>query len=150
RIYDIFKVYIGNTANLDEGFADIAHLLNEVAEPDRTAIIRDQLRPFALEADLKRAPPSAGQSLGIAMILVIRLWAAIGRADELPAHIFDYVRSADRKWSPFWATVLHEMRFSVDQYRSRFSESVIAAVAEGCQLIQQGNPEQSLKDAAEA
>jgi hypothetical protein len=28
--------------------------LGEIDEPDRTAIIRDQIRPFALDMDLKK------------------------------------------------------------------------------------------------
>ena len=101
RIYATLNAYIGNTANFDEAFADIGHFLDEIAEPERTAIIRDQLRPFALESDFKKGPPTAGQSLGIAMVLVVRVWAAIGRADEIPAYIFTYIKADDRKWHQY-------------------------------------------------
>src|SRR5262245_59312201 len=98
KIFGEFKAYIGGTAALDEAFTDIRHFLTEIPEPERTSIIRDKLLPFALEEDLKKEPSTASHSLSIALVLVIRLWAAVGRADEISGYIFSYVNSSNKSW----------------------------------------------------
>ena len=149
KIDRIFHAYLAGTAALDEASSDIRHFLNQIAEPERTSIIVDLLRPLALKTDLEKDPLVVAKSVNIATVLVVRIWAAVGRAEQIPAYIFPSISSTDRKWHEFWANVLYELRFSVSEYRSNFKERGLDLIGEHCQLIQRSDAEASLVKAAD-
>src|SRR5207249_3374292 len=79
----------------------------------------------------------SGDVRNVATALIVRLWAAMGPADELGVYLFDYIKRTDEKWHDFWANkVLPQLRSSLDEYRKQFSKTALDAIEENCGLLE--------------
>src|SRR5438093_13753520 len=101
-VYRSLNAYVSETARFEEAFADIRHYLQELTKAERETIIRDDLWQYALKTDYESGALS-GDVRNVATALIVRLWAAMGPADELGVYLFDYIKRTDETWHDFWA-----------------------------------------------